>query len=536
MAEDKFSFKPGGRNSRTTPATDLSRLSALAVILAGSVLAACAQVPPAPEPERISALLDDPAGQAAREAPSGRIEPARWWEAFNDPALDRVVEAVLESNFDLAEAVARVEQARIRARIAVGARLPSVSASLAANAYDVPANASLGAQLDELGIGSETFDAFNLTFPDRLDLTTYTLGANFSYELDFWGRNRNNARAARAESFAAEADFRAARIGVLAQTIGTYLEVVDLRSQRDLTAEIVGILEEQEALDTVRYERGLINIRALYATRRQLIDAQTQLPRIEGRLADAEGRLWVLLGGYREDLESVLPDALAPASTRDPVPAEVPADLLMQRPDVGAARERVEAARHAVGARRAELLPSLSISGSIGGMSAESGEWFDADQWFRNLTVNLLGPVFERGRLRGNIAIAEARLEETAAAYGRAVVTAVNEVRATLTGLATSELAVARLTTVAEEAAAEAALQERRYVSGVADYTTYLAAQQNQVALQSALAAGRRDLGYARLALHRALGGAWTAAAPTALNRTQTAVANQPQRVSATTE
>lgn len=536
MAETKFSFTPGGRIKRTAPASGRSRASTLAVVLAGTVLAACAIVPPAPEPGPIANIVDDLAGDAARVATPGRIEPARWWEAFNDPALDRIVEAVLESNFDLAEAIARVEQARVRARIAVGARLPSVSASLAADAYDVPANAALGAQLDELGIGSETFDAFNLTFPERLDLTTYTLGANFSYELDFWGRNRNDARAARAETLAAEADLRAARIGVLAQTIGTYLEVVDLRSQRELTAEIVGILQELETLDTVRYERGLIDIRELYATRRQLIDADTQLPRIEGRLADAEGRLWILLGGYREDVEAVLPDALAASAPLDPVPAGVPADLLMQRPDVGAARERVEAARHAVGARRAELLPSLSISGSIGGMSTQSGEWFDADQWFRNLTVNLLGPVFERGRLRGNVALAEARLEETAAAYGRAVVTAVNEVRATLTGLATSELAVARLTTVTEDAAAEAALQERRYVSGVADYATYLAAQQNHVALQAALAAGRRDLGYARLALHRALGGTWTTAAPSALNRAETALVSGPQLLSATTE
>ncbi len=536
MAEDKFSFNPGGRTSRTALPSARSRLSPVAAVLAATLIASCALVPPAPEPQQPANLADDPAGNPGQGAPSGRIEPDRWWEAFRDPALDSIVEAVLDSNFDLAEAVARVEQARIRAGIAVGARLPSVSASLAANAYDVPANAALGAQLDELGIGSETFDAFNLTFPDRLDLTTYTLGANFAYELDFWGRNRNDARAARAETLAAEADFRTARIGVLAETVGTYLEVVDLRSQRDLTAEIVGILEELETLDTVRYERGLIDIRELYATRRQLIDAQTQLPRIEGRLADAEGRLWILLGGYREDLEAVLPDALAPAGPLEPVPAGVPADLLMQRPDVGAARERVEAARYSVGARRAELLPSLSISGSIGGMSTQSDEWFDADQWFRNLTVNLLGPVFERGRVRGNIALAEARLEETAAAYGRTVVTAVNEVRATLTGLVTSELAVARLTTVSEDAAAEAALQERRYVSGVGDYATYLAAQQNHLALQSALAAGRRDLGYARLALHRALGGAWTAAEPTALNRRNAAAVNAPQLVSATSE
>ena len=530
MVEDKLSVDPGRPASSTTRGEAPAWRSLLAAIATASLMAACSLVPAVPEPEPVAAIAAELADDLDGGSASGRIELDRWWEAFNDPALDRVVEAVLESSFDLAQAVARVEQARVQARMAAGARLPSVSASLADNTYDVPANASLGAQLDELGIGAETFDAFNLTFPERLELTTYTLGANFSYELDFWGRNRNDARAARAERLAAEDDFRAARIGVLAETVGTYLEVVDLRSQQDLTAETVGILEEVEALDTVRYERGLIDIRELYGTRRQLIDAQTRLPRIEGRLADAEGRLWILLGGYSEDLDDIVPDALAP------VPSGVPAGLLMQRPDVGAARERLEAARYAVGARRADLLPSLSISGSIGGMSTESGDWLDVNQWFRNLTVNLLGPVFERGRLRGNLALAEARLEEATAAYGRTVVTAVNEVQATLTGLATSELAAARLTTVTEEAAAEAALQERRYVSGVGDYATFLAARQNHLALRSALAAGRRDLGYARLALHRALGGAWTTSGQAAFERSGAAADSGTRLVSVFTE
>lgn len=505
MAEDKFSFDPGRAASTATRLVAAWRLRVFSALLVACCMAACNLVPPAPEPDATATRSDAFAdGRTDR-----RGAPARWWEAFQDPALNRVVAGVLDSNFDLSEAVARVEQARARARSAVGARFPMVSASLGASAFDVPANAGLGAQLDELGLGADVYEAFNFEFPDRLDLTTYTLGANFAYEFDFWGRDRNAARAAVAESLAAEADFRAARIGVLAETVGTYLEVVDLRSQRDLAGEMAGILEEQEALASVRYERGLIDIRKLYEVRRHLIDAKTQLPRIDGRRADAEGRLWVLLGGYSEELENMLPDALSPLAPLAAVPAGVPADLLLQRPDVGAARERVEAARFAVGARRAELLPSLSFSGSIGLMSTESSELFDADQWFRNLTVNLLAPVFEAGRLRGNVALAEARLDAAAAAFGRAVVTAVNEVRATLTGLQTSRLVVVLLAGVTEEAAAEAQLKERRYVSGVGDYATFLAAAQNHVALKSALAAGKRDLGYARLALHRALGGAW---------------------------
>ena len=263
------------------------------------------------------------------------------------------MQAVLDANFDLAGAVARVEQARARARIAASARLPTVSASLGANEIDIPANAGIGAQLDEVGIGADLFDDFGLTLPERLDLTTYTLSANFAYEVDFWGRASNTAAAAAAEGLAAEADFRAARIGVLADTAATYLEVVDLRRQWGLTTELIGIQKEQLTLAEVRYERGLTEIDALYQARRRLLDTQTQLSRIEGRLAEAKGRLWVLLGGYREDLEQTLPDQLRPIAPLERsggtgggagTPIDVPARVLLQRPDIHAARERVEAA------------------------------------------------------------------------------------------------------------------------------------------------------------------------------------------------
>ncbi|MYF09463.1 MAG: transporter, partial [Gammaproteobacteria bacterium] len=281
---------------------------------------------------------------------------------------------------------------------------------------------------------------------------------------------------------------------------------------RRLAGEIAAIFEERASLAAAGYERGLTDIRDLYAAERALAEAQAELPRMTGRLADAEGRLWILIGGHRPDLERLLPDALEPVAASAPAAAGIPADLLAQRPDVSAARQRMEAARFAVGARRAALLPSLSLSGSIGLQATESGDWFDPDQWFENLSVNLLLPVFQGGRLRGNVALAEAQLAEAGAAFGRSVVTAVNEVEATLAGLESSARRVTLLITLLEAASAEAALQERRYLAGVADYGGYLGARQLLVSAESALAGGKRDLGYARLALHRALGGAWTTA------------------------
>lgn len=442
--------------------------------------------------------------------PVGLDDPSPWWESFDDPVLNRIVEAVLESNYDLATAVARVEQARAGARIAVAARLPMIQASVGAGGFDAPTNVGLGAQLEELGLGTDALAVFDLALPERLDQTTYSAGADFSYEVDFWGRDRNAALSAGAERLASEADYRAARMGVLAQTVATYLEIVDLRRQSRFAVETVEILRDWATLAEDRYDRGIGDIRDVYAVRRNLRDAQTALPGVNLRLVDAESRLKILLGGEQNaDLVGMLPDAM-PASVETTAPAGVPAEALAQRPDVAAARQRLAAARFALGARRAALLPSLSLSGSIGLQSAETDGWFDPDQWFRNLSANLLAPVFQGGRLRSNVALAEAALDEATATYGRAVVTATAEVEAALAGLESTRQRVGLLASFAEEAGAQEAVQERRYASGVGDYVTFLRASRMDVAAKAAHAGGERDLAYARLALHRALGGHWS--------------------------
>ena len=479
---------------------------ALVILLAAALLPACSLAPKPQVPEQIAEFEDalaDP-GQPAMH------EQVEWWKDFDDDALDRLVQAALDSNFDLDEAVARVDQARARARIARAVRLPAMQAAVGPSEIRMPTSAGLGAQLDQLGLGPDVFDAFGFVLPDRLDLTTYAVGAEFAYEADFWLRDRNAARAAGAESQAVESDLHAARIGVLADTVGTYFEVVDLRHQRRLAGEIVRHLKEWKWLMETRYEGGLADPQDVYAAQRQFGDAEAELPRLDALLANAEARLWVLVGGYREELEDMLPDALATAASLSSGSAQVPADLLDQRPDVRAARQRVEAARYALGARRAELLPSLSLSGSIGLQSSESADWFDPDQWFRNLSANLLAPVLQRGRLRGNVEVAEARLNEAVATFGRSVLTAVHEVESAITGLDASRRRHEILASLEEAAQAEANLRRERYASGLDDYAVFLAASQMMLGSQSARAAGERELGYARLALHRAVGGGWT--------------------------
>ena len=469
-------------------------------------LTACSFAPPPSVPEPVAEV---PASFAGGALP-GDYQSREWWAAFDDPVLNSLVDSVLVANFDLAEAVARVQQARAQAGIARAGLFPAVQASATVTDQNTPANAGFGEQFKKLAGGEDGALPGGLEFPDRLAFTTYALGADFAYELDFWGRARNDARAAGAQYLASEADYHAARIGVLATTISTYFEVVALRRQTALARQLVEVLEEREELAETRYERGLVTSSELYQVRLDLRNTQAGLPQLETRLNDTEGRLAVLLGGYRTKLDAIVPESLNPATLADPVVAGVPADLLYQRPDVRAAGLRLDAARYTIGARRAELLPSLSISGTIGVQSSKADGLFKVDQWFRNLLGNLTAPIFQGGRLRSNVALAHAQFSQVAAVYGRAVVTAVYEVEAALTALANEDRRHAFLASQRAEAEASVALQSERYESGVGGYTDYLDALRTLLNVESTLADAGRDLALARLAVHRALGGDWT--------------------------
>ena len=481
-------------------------------VLASCVCTACALAPKPDLPERESDPLQEVPGQFAESTVAGAYEPLEWWRAFGDPVLDEVVEQALASNFDMAEAVARVEQARETALLAKAAIFPVVGARAAVDDLRSPTDAGIGAQLQELGLEELLGDvAGDFTLPDRLGLTNYTLSADVAYEFDFWGRVRSSRLAAGADYLASESDLRAVRIGILSETLTAYFEIVDLRQRMALVDETVEVLLEREQVAATRYDRGLSDSLDLYRVRQELRETQAALPQLERQLAAAEARLAALLGGYREDLEAILPATLSPSPPPDPVPAGIPADLLLQRPDVQAAGHRLDAAGYAIQARVAELMPSFSLRGSIGLQSARIGSWFNVNQWFTNLAANLLEPVFDGGRRETQVALAEARFNELAAAYGRTVVTAVNEVEAALAGLESEGRRHAFLVSRREEAQATLDLRSDRYASGIGGYADFLDALRAVLNVESALIGVQRDLALARLAVHRALGGAWVA-------------------------
>ncbi len=474
------------------------------VVAGAALISACSF---APDPEMPGPVEDVPdAFEEAETAVDSSWTAVEWWSAYEDPILSRLVDTVLAANLDLVEAVGRVEESRALAGVALADLLPSLEASGSAAFNSTPANAGFG---QIIGGGGEDGDSMAIPRPTRFETTDYSAGLTLSYELDVWGRARNDRGAALADLLASESDAQAIRLSVLGEAITAYFEVAELRRRVALTDEAVGVLQERADLTQIRYDRGLATSFELYQIRETLRNIQSTLPQLRAQVTEAEGRLAVVSGRYRAEMRRLLGEPELPMGELPTVPTALPADLLWQRPDVRAAGQRLEAARLRVGARKAELLPRLTLSGTVGLQGADPDDLIDLDQWFTNLLGGLTAPLFQGGRLRANVRAQEARLTQQSAAYGRLVLTAVAEVETALSRYREDAERFSFLRSQLDEAQASVDLQATRYSSGIGGYADYLDALRNRLTVEGNVAQAARDYALSRLGLHRALGGTW---------------------------
>ena len=463
----------------------------------------------APEPLAIAPaarLPDSYDTSPGRDGP----ETVAWWTGFGDPVLNRVVDTAVAANLDIREAVARVEEVRSQYRIARSALLPGVQASADFSRTDVPANAGqFGAIFGEgEGDGDNPPDGV-LDRPDRFAFETFGASLGFSYELDVWGRIRGGRGAALADLAATGWDLRAIEIGVVAETIGSYFEILELGRRTDILGEQLGLLEERLSLTQDRYDRGVVTSLELYQIQQDLNATRSQLPLLEAQLVDAKGRLAILLGRFPAEIDALMREGGLPQVSTDPIPAGLPSTLLSARPDVMAAAVRLEAARLRVGERRAARFPTLSLTGSVGQQSSELSDLVRADQWFTNFVTSITAPIFNGGRLAADEEAARARYEQEAARYARTLLTSFKEVETSLAAFDAQRQRHAILEEQAAAAEASAQNQLRRLELGIGDYVAYLDALRQSLNVENTRATAERDLALARLNVHRALGGSW---------------------------
>lgn len=443
------------------------------------LLAACAATDGATPP-----AIEIPSRFAEAESAGAAFPDQHWWEGFGSAELDRLVEEALRDNADLRVAATRLQQADAQIRIAGAALLPSLDAGVGATRTRTSQDAAAGTRL------SDSFD----------------VGFTASWELDLWGGNRAFLSAAEASGVAVGRDRDALALSTVSAVAETFFRVLSLRDRVRLARANLENAQRVLALVDVRVANGAASALDQAQQRTQVANQQAALQGLLQQERQAVNALALLVGrpleGFVADGQSLQP--VKPV----PVVAGLPSELLQRRPDLAAAEARLQAAAADVEAARAALYPSFSLTARAGNSSDRLSELLSGN--VVSLSLSLLAPIFEGGRLRGQVQLSVAQEQELLEDYRGTVLQAFADVEDALIVVRFSREREAALQRAATEARRAFSLAETQYRSGAIDLLSLLDAQRTLFSTDEALAVARLDRLLGLIALYRALGGGWS--------------------------
>lgn len=477
--------------------------SALAALLLASLTAGCAvgpayTHPTAPLPERFQ-------GQAEvdRRAATGSADLAQWWAAFDDAQLARLVQIALQQNLDLAQATARVAQARSAVGMANAALLPSghVGAQ-AARAYP-----SVETPLGRVLNANPGFDRHG---------SSYEVNASAGWELDLFGGLRRGREAAQAEYQASEAGAVAVRLVVAAQTADVYVSIRGLQARLAIAHRQVQT--QQELLDKVKllHGKGLAAETQVHQAEGALAQLRASIPVLRAGLATAMNALDVLLGALPGTHSAALAEGGRIPAAPGIAASGSPAELLRRRPDLIAAERRLAAANARIGVALAEYYPKFSLSGLIGSAtSVSAGNLFTGGASQAAGVLGLRWRLFDFGRIDTQIEQAKGQEAELLAGYRLAALRATEDVENAFSALANREAQLAELIQGVESLTRARAATFAAYQKGVVSLIEVLKADENLLRVADEHAQAEAEAARAAIASFRALGGGWQTAAQT---------------------
>lgn len=467
------------------------------LLAATALLGGCQLAPPHERPATPTAG-GYPAAYAGDVTLGVRATEIGWRDFFADPRLDQLVATALQRNRDLAVAVAQIEEARGQYRIQDAERLPQLGATA-----DFTRSRVSGAQAGVPEAGSITSNRFSVG-----------VGVT-GFELDFWGRVRNLSEAARSEYLATVQAERAFRLTLIRDVASTYFASREAEERIELAEATVKSRQEGLRLAKRRLDAGVTSALDFRQAESLLTQAETELAGLRLTKAQSDNFLTVLVGG---PIEQALPQPLSLASQKNgtTIAAGLPSELLVARPDVLAAEERLRAARANIGAARAAFFPSISLTGNAGFASGELDGLFGGDNFTWSFGPSISLPIFNWGALQGNLTVAKARENIQIATYERTVQGAFQEVADALAGRRYLSDQVAAQMRAVDAQRAIAEIARIRYREGVANYLEVLDAERNLFTAEQTLIATRRSELENLVSLYIALGGGATEGTPPA--------------------
>jgi outer membrane protein, multidrug efflux system len=449
------------------------------VIAAAMALSGCAVGPPYRHPASVL-----PAQWRETDSTAAIWPTTDWWRGFNDPQLDALVARAEAQDLNLAAAVARVREADAQTRIAGAALLPSI-----------------GATAD--GTQARTVSPLSSS---AYDYHEFDLGVNASYEIDFWGQNRAALQAAKASAIAARYDQQVISLATVSSVASTYFQALGLRDEIAVAENNLAAAEQMLAGIDAEFNAGTVMELNIVQQETVVNSLRASIPPLRQQLAQTLDALAILEGETPEDIK------LAPGTLLDlampAVAPGLPAALLARRPDVDEAEANLIAANANIRVARAEFFPTVTLTGQ-GGMTTLGLAAFSPPTAVSALAAGVTAPIFEGGRLRGQLEYSKARYTELLDDYRQSIISALSNVEDGLAGVhQTGDQLTEEAATVAT-ARRSYQISEALFQGGTADMVTVLTAEAALFSSDDTLVQVRLAHAQALVSLFQALGGGW---------------------------
>jgi NodT family efflux transporter outer membrane factor (OMF) lipoprotein len=517
VIEDRIMQRTDGAHRPRMPSTIEVALGAL-LVASVALVSGCAAGPRYHQPEaQVDAgYAPTPLPESSATAPvhggeeqrliNGRDIPFEWWQLFQSPALNALVEQAFKANPTIPAAQAALAQAQESVRAQRGFYLPTVAAGFQAERVKVAGNntqsSSLGIQGNGENLGQPRQPAVPLYYQ------FYTAGLNVGFVPDVFGANRRQVESLAAEEDAQRFVLEATYVTLASNVVGAAIQEATLRAQIEATRQIID--DDEKSLQILRDQFRLgfamrIDVAAQEAT---LAQVETTLPPLQQQFEQTRDLIRALVGNLpNEDVpETFELDAL---QLPPELPLSLPARIIEQRPDVRAAEAQLHAANAQVGVAVAAMLPQFSITGTLGGNAAQIPLLFSSGGPFWTLVGGVTQPVFDGGTLLHTKRAASAALKQAAAQYQSTVITAYQNVADTLHASLSDAETLAGAVETENAAKVTYDLTRRQMEAGYVNYLSLLSAetayQQSLLARVQAQATRFGDT----VALFQALGGGW---------------------------
>lgn len=445
--------------------------------------------PPAPKAELSD--ITGAAGQEGRRAAITKQDLVSWWTVFNDATLSELIQEALQDNLDVREARAKVREARAQLTISRAGLFPSVDAT---GSYQ-QTRAITGYNADDEAIRAEN--------------TYYSAGFDATWELDIFGGTRRGVEAAQADIQSEQASLESVWVSMAGEVAQTY---VAIRSYQQRLAVAENNLKAQadtlEILEA-RQKAGLSDELDVQQARYNLEKSRSTIPTLRSGLELSYNALAVLVGKMPGALQKRLEKAQTIPKVPFSVVLKIPADTLRQRPDIRQAERALAAQTARIGVATADLYPKFYLIGSIGLESMKSSKLFNAESNVWSILPSVTWPIFRAGSIRANIEVQNAKQEQLAAQYDKAVLTAVKEIRNSLTAFNQEQQRLAALTAAVDAAQKAAEIAQDKYRQGLVNFNNVLDAQRSLFSYDDQRITSQEAITTDIIGLYKALGGGW---------------------------